>query len=622
MPTQSYRRTYAYLLPGLLDTVGVTGPAGVTFASRKYGYNTGRGSLTSVTLGGRQTLFTLDGNYRPTGIKYPALDTVGTTFGNLGLPEKVIAGDGTGGNPSYGAQLNRWLGQDGVGRLSQQLFRNDGTGQEGRFFQFDSLGQLRVRRDQHATFVPPVTCPDPNFGMLLPGCQPGGGSGWITDTTKTYAYDLSGNRTDNGGAYTGNRITGFNNCTYTTDLDGNVTARAGASCAAGAASFVWNAEGQLDSVQTATQGVKYFYDAAGRLVFKRVNNTATAFQLWDGGNPIADLNGLATAKTTEYSYFPGLDSPHAFIWNGRTWYPHRDAVGNVIVTNDSLGGPDRTYQYDDWGKLSGGSDGFPFSGADRLRWKGALWYGNEANLYYLRNRWYDPETGRFLSENPLGVDGGMNLYSFAGSDPVNGSDPTGLCLTTGYHEYSYNSKTEKWTYITTVITSNTCETGGGFPQQPGSQPPGELPRSGGGRRAGPKLPNTASPPCPIELGFTGGTALLATPFGGLGIALGVYADPTTGNRGFYVRVSQAIGIDGGVGGEFGSSQSYDAFRGSSEGWCGSFSFLGKCTTANASGVTRSVAVGKGVPIGAHYEKSFTWAPVLKKAAACGSAGSR
>ena len=134
-------------------------------------------------------------------------------------------------------------------------------------------------------------------------------SGWVT-TTKTYNYDLLGNRTDNGGAYTGNRITGFNNCTYTTDFDGNVTARAGASCAAGAASFVWNAEGQLDSVQVGTTtGVKYFYDAAGRLVFKRVNNTPAAFQLWDGGNPLADLNGLATSKATEYSYFPGLDSP-------------------------------------------------------------------------------------------------------------------------------------------------------------------------------------------------------------------------------------------------------------------------------------------------------------------------
>ncbi len=616
VPTQTYRRKYAYILPGLLDTVGVTGPAGVTFASRKYGYNTGRGSLTSLTLGGRQTLFTLDGNYRPTSIKYPALDTVGTSFGNLGLPEKVIAGNGTGGNPNYGAQLNRWLGQDGVGRLSQQLFRNDGTGQEGRFFQFDSLGQLRVRRDQHTTFVPPVTCPDPNFGMLFAGCQPGGGSGWTTDTTKTYAYDLGGNRTDNGGTYTGNRITAFNNCTYTTDADGNVTGRSGGSCAAGAASFFWNAEGQLDSVQTGATGVKYLYDAAGRLVFKRVNNSPAAFQLWDGGNPLADLNGLASAKTTEYSYFPGLDSPHAFIWSGRTWYPHRDAVGNVIVTNDSLGGPDRTYQYDDWGKLSGGADGFPFSGADRLRWKGALWYGNEANLYYLRNRWYDPETGRFLSEDPLGVDAGMNLYSFAGSDPVDGSDPTGLYRLGNVNVVGHtnwgNPSLASWLIDTWY--RNMTEIGA---RQPGGRPPGELQRSGGGARIGARAP--AARLCSNAVSFVGVAALVATPFVGVGVAFGVFSDPTTGDRGIYLRLTTlAIGIDAGVGGEFGRSQSQQAFAGPSQGFCRTAAFVSGCKTSNPSGVTKSISIAKGplpVPVSGHYEESTTWARVVKNGVA-------
>ena len=94
--------------------------------------------------------------------------------------------------------------------------------------------------------------------------------------------------------------------------------------------------------------------------------------------------------------------------------------------NDSVGGADRTYQYDDWGKLSGGTDGGGFAGADKLRWKGALWYGNEAKFYYMRNRWYDPETGRFWSEDPLGVDAGTNLYAFADNDPANGGDPSGL----------------------------------------------------------------------------------------------------------------------------------------------------------------------------------------------------
>jgi RHS repeat-associated protein len=46
---------------------------------------------------------------------------------------------------------------------------------------------------------------------------------------------------------------------------------------------------------------------------------------------------------------------------------------------------------------------------------------------YLRNRWYDPATGRFLTQDPIGLAGGVDLYAYAGNDPVTYSDPFGLC---------------------------------------------------------------------------------------------------------------------------------------------------------------------------------------------------
>ena len=46
---------------------------------------------------------------------------------------------------------------------------------------------------------------------------------------------------------------------------------------------------------------------------------------------------------------------------------------------------------------------------------------------YLRNRYYDAGTGRFTQQDPIGLAGGMNLYGFADGDPVNFSDPMGLC---------------------------------------------------------------------------------------------------------------------------------------------------------------------------------------------------
>jgi hypothetical protein len=53
--------------------------------------------------------------------------------------------------------------------------------------------------------------------------------------------------------------------------------------------------------------------------------------------------------------------------------------------------------------------------------------GPEVEVYYMRSRWYGPKVGRFWSEDPLGLAAGLNLYAYAGNDPVNGSDPLGLC---------------------------------------------------------------------------------------------------------------------------------------------------------------------------------------------------
>ncbi|MGA7617086.1 MAG: DUF2235 domain-containing protein [Thermoanaerobaculia bacterium] len=51
-----------------------------------------------------------------------------------------------------------------------------------------------------------------------------------------------------------------------------------------------------------------------------------------------------------------------------------------------------------------------------------------SGMVYVRARWYDPETGTWLSPDPLGYRDSSNLYAFAGGDPVNETDPTGLAL--------------------------------------------------------------------------------------------------------------------------------------------------------------------------------------------------
>ncbi|HEX8432620.1 MAG TPA: RHS repeat-associated core domain-containing protein, partial [Longimicrobium sp.] len=53
-------------------------------------------------------------------------------------------------------------------------------------------------------------------------------------------------------------------------------------------------------------------------------------------------------------------------------------------------------------------------------------YDEDTGLYNYRARWYDPHLGRFMSEDPIGLAGGINPHAYVGNDPVNYSDPSGL----------------------------------------------------------------------------------------------------------------------------------------------------------------------------------------------------
>ncbi len=60
-----------------------------------------------------------------------------------------------------------------------------------------------------------------------------------------------------------------------------------------------------------------------------------------------------------------------------------------------------------------------------LRFPGQ-YYDAKTGLHYNWNRFYDPGTGRYISADPIGLDGGMNLYAYSNNDPVNWIDPKGL----------------------------------------------------------------------------------------------------------------------------------------------------------------------------------------------------
>jgi RHS repeat-associated protein len=130
----------------------------------------------------------------------------------------------------------------------------------------------------------------------------------------------------------------------------------------------------------------------------------------------------------EFAY-AGTDQPIARITGNSAsdtvHYYAQDAVGNVIAqwTGDSI---EQHLAYDPWGAATVTPS---VKDTTQLRWKGLLYETGVTSLYYVRARWYDPVTRRFVSADPLGLSAGVNQYAFAGGDPVNGRDPSGMDCT-------------------------------------------------------------------------------------------------------------------------------------------------------------------------------------------------
>jgi RHS repeat-associated protein len=188
---------------------------------------------------------------------------------------------------------------------------------------------------------------------------------------------------------------------------------------AGGDDYAFDADGRLLS---APGGVSFSYDPLGRL-FQVVSGGATTRFLYDGATVIAELDGAGNVLR-RYVHGPGVDEP--LVWyegsslSDRRWLV-ADERGSIIAVSSSAGVA--VNRYDEYGVPAQGNTG-------RFGFTGQMWLA-EAGLYHFKARAYHPGLGRFLQPDPIGVAGGMNLYAYAGDDPVNARDPSGLVTCTG-----------------------------------------------------------------------------------------------------------------------------------------------------------------------------------------------
>ncbi len=223
-------------------------------------------------------------------------------------------------------------------------------------------------------------------------------------------------------------------------------------------SVVWN--------WSANSGARYVFtfDPLGRRIHKSGTGVTNTWFLNDGDDEVVEYN---SNKDVVAIYVPGpaIDEPIAMVTpNGNGTYSrkyfHTNHQGSVIAMSDDAGAKvEGPFTYGPYGScFQGTTPCAQLASSVPYKFTGRR-LDPETELYYDRARMYWSTGGRFLQTDPVGYTADLNLYTYAGNDPVGRTDPTGkvdaamelysACIQTGGSncQNPYGSS-EKYTIVT------------------------------------------------------------------------------------------------------------------------------------------------------------------------------
>lgn len=245
----------------------------------------------------------------------------------------------------------------------------------------------------------------------------------------TYQYDVSGLRRGTGGSLAStllpgalasatydpaNRQVQFGDRAMAYDANGSLVSLTGPN---GTTSLTWDARNRLAELSKPGLIARFSYDPFGRRRSREFNGLLTR-TLYDGPTAVADVS----ATTQSYFTGPMVDEPWAR--NSGEFYL-ADLLGSVIGLTDATGALVSRYAYEPFGKsaVQGAPSSNPLQFTAREN--------DDTDLYYYRARYYSPELGRFISQDPLGFAGGdANFYAYTSNRPTVAVDPSGLSTKT------------------------------------------------------------------------------------------------------------------------------------------------------------------------------------------------
>ena len=249
-----------------------------------------------------------------------------------------------------------------------------------------------------------------------------------SNTTESYKYDPVGNRLSSlgVGAYSvnnSNELTSTPVASYTYANNGNLLSKTDST---GTTTYTWDFENRLTSVTLPGSGgtVSFKYDPFRRRVYKS-SSVGTSIFAYDGDNLVEEAN-TSGAVVARYAQGVGVDEPLSELRGSTTSYYEADGLGSISSLTTATGALAETYTFDSFGKQTGSSGSLtnPFRYTARE-------FDAETGVEYYRARYYDPGTGRFLSEDPLRWVSDNNFYSYVDNDPTVLTDPFGLWTCVG-----------------------------------------------------------------------------------------------------------------------------------------------------------------------------------------------
>nr|WP_256658686.1 RHS repeat-associated core domain-containing protein [Pseudomonas sp. LP_7_YM] len=257
-------------------------------------------------------------------------------------------------------------------------------------------------------------------------------TGKLVDSEE-FRYDAAANRlnfnTSQFDHVKDNRLKRWRDQEYAYDAWGNlIEKRVGLSKLQ---TFSYDCENRLVRAETLVNGKRhsigtYRYDSLGRRIAKtsEINGQAEHKNfLWQG---LRLLREESPQQSSLYIYEPGSYAPLARVdqqedeAEHKLYYFHTDQIGTPLEMTDTEGSIVWQATYKAWGEV----ETLTVSDVEQnLRFQGQ-YFDDETGLHYNTFRYYDPGVGRFITQDPIGLLGGNNLYSYV-PNPNTWVDPLG-----------------------------------------------------------------------------------------------------------------------------------------------------------------------------------------------------